>query len=151
MNIKFASKHMNEVMIAMIVVTGFAVVTSSIMMMMSLKKLSVAYGEASAVPVDVPLLSKQLQPYSIDEYKAIKQIVDINDDVKIDVKPDMLIISSSDIKNEPQWRHAVSDAMAVDRNLHSKRVCGSATKACSGGALVAELVGVHQIFFVKNN
>lgn len=144
-----STKYVNEVMIALVVVTVLAVIASATMMVSSTKKLTAAYSEAAAVPVKVPLLSMRSEPYSQESYKVIQQGITFEFPVKVDALPDKLVISSPDIGGESQWRRAVSDALALDRNLHSSRVCGSVANACSGAALVAELVGVRQFILIK--
>lgn len=143
------SKYINEIMIAMILVTGLALIASSTMLVSSVKKLTASYSASAAVPVNVPLVAQRAEPYTQGQYESIRQRIGVETPLKIEALPDKLVISSPDIGGEVQWRRAVSDALALDRNLHSQRVCGSVANACSGAALVAELVGVRQVIFIK--
>lgn len=145
----FSSRYANEIMVALIVVTGMALIASAAMMVSNVKKLTAAYSESASVPVHVPLLSRRAEPYSQDKYKKIQQSLGAEGPIKVEALPDKLVISSPSVGGESQWRRTVSDALALDRNLHSARVCGSVANACSGAALVAELVGVRQIIFIK--
>lgn len=145
----FPSKYINEVLIALIIVSGAAVIISAAMMASGIKELTIAYTTSNAVPTKVPLIVRQDVPYTQDQYKAVQQLVRVEGAVKAEAMPDKLVISSNNVGEEAQWRRVVSDALALDRNLHSARVCGSVANACSGAALVAELVGVRQVFSIK--
>jgi hypothetical protein len=144
-----STKYINEVMIALIVVTGIALISSTILMVSGAKKIVAAYSEFAAVPISVPLLSMQIEHYTAPQYTQIQQLLKLPTTIKVDAAADKLIISSADINSENQWRNAVSEALALDRNLRTKKVCGSVTGACSGAALVAELVGEHKSILIK--
>jgi hypothetical protein len=151
MGMQFSMKYINEIMITLIAVTSIAVLASATMMVSGVKSLAVASGEAASVPVSVPLLSRKMVDYSQDEYKALVKKMDAEPAIKVEALPGKLVISAQNLSNESQWRRAVADALALDKNLHAQKVCGTATNACSGSALMAEVVGVHQVFFINNN
>lgn len=144
------TKYLNELTITLLAVTGLAVIISAGMMVSGIKTLASSYAESATIPVKVPLLVRQTEPYSLTEYQDIQKMLIPELTVKTEVRPDKLIISSSGIDTETQWRRTVSDALALDRNLRAIKVCGSSTNACSGVALVAEIVGQRQKISISN-
>lgn len=141
-------KYINEIMIALIVISGLSVIVSAAMMVSAVKKLASASGE-SAVSVSIPLLSKRSDVYALNDYKSIQKKIDSTASVLVEAKQDQLVISAQNITDEIQWRRAVSDALALDRNLHARKVCGSVANACTGAALMAEIVGQRQVVFIN--
>lgn len=144
------TKYLNEFTITLLAVTGIAVLVTAGMVVSGAKALASSYAESAAIPVKIPLIVRKETPYLSADYQAIQKILMVELPVKTEAMPDKLVISSSSINNEAQWRRAVSDALALDRNLRASRVCGSSTNACSGVALVAEIVGQRQNISISN-
>ena len=146
-------KLINEITIALVFITGAAVIISSILAVSEIKKLSAARSAVQSASISIPLVSRRTDPYSQNEYKNLLQKINADNTVQVTGQSDKLVISTQSIKNESQWRQSVMEALALDKNLHVKHVCGGGNQVsiCSGGALVAEIVGVHQVFFVNNN
>lgn len=140
-------KYINEIMIVLMVVVGVLCVVSAAMMASAVKKMIAANGEA-AVSMSVPLLSQRVEGYTSDEYEAIVKKLGDGTSVKVEARPDVLVVSAVNIADENQWRRTVSDVLALDRNLHARKVCGSVSNACTGAALMAEMVGQRQIVFI---
>lgn len=142
-------KQANEIVIALIAVAGLAVISSSVLLVSSVKSVAAAYSASDAVPVKLPSLAKSVAPYTHEDYKAVQRRLESTEIVKVEATTSRLIVSAANIKDELRWRHVVSDAMALDRNLRTVRVCGNVANACSGAALVAEFVGERQAISIK--
>jgi len=144
------TKYFNEFTLTLIAVTGLAVIVSAGMVVSGVKTLASTYAESAAIPAKVPLLTRQTIPYLPEDYKSIQKTLMTEPTIKTEVMPDKLVISTTSINNETQWRRAVADALVLDRNLRASKVCGSSTNACSGVALVAEIVGQRQKLSISN-
>lgn len=139
----------NEIILTLLIISSVMAILSTWFMAANMKKFITVYRENVEISVAFPFISRQGNAYKQDEYLAIQQSVPVDLFIKVDVAPDKIILSAP-IDHEKEWRRAILEILAFDRNLHAIKVCGSTTNACSGAALVAELAGQHQRFFILN-
>ena len=144
------TKYLNELTIALLIVAALGALISASMLITNAKALARSYAEAEAIPMKLPSLSRQSIPYTQSQYQQVKAVVEVSEHIKLDASSEKLLIHADSIHHEAEWRRAVAAALAFDRNLHARRVCGSVTNTCAGSALVAEIVGQRQQVSVIN-
>jgi hypothetical protein len=147
MNLK---KYGTPVAFGLIGATSLMFIGSAAMMGFGLKQVMTAYSSSAAIPVIVPMIEKKTIPYDQARYKEILSVIAADVSVRAEATNDRLLISTATVADEPSWRRAVADVLSMDRNLKVARVCGSATNACTGNALLAEVVGSKQSYGIKN-
>lgn len=144
-------KYINQINVVLIVVTATCLLVSAGFVLKGVKTLANNTAELGSIKVNVPTLTKQDIPYTEADYMPLKKRLDNEETtVKVQARSDKLVISALSINNELEWKRVVSDALALDQNLRTIEVCGSAANACSSGAaLVAEISGQRQRVFVQ--
>jgi|GEM_PF-5036218 len=149
MNALFSGKNLPEVTIAMLIVAVILMFASIFTAASGVKKAISAYKESASIPVAIPLLAISIQPYTKAEYDIVQAKIKPAGGVKVESSGDKLTITSLDVMNEQQWSNAVTEALSIDKNLHAQRVCGGDNSACSGVALLAEVVGERKLISIK--
>lgn len=145
---RFFSKYVNEVLVGILLVTGLMVISSAVILTTGLNRVVVAYRANEAIPLAVPLISRQSNSYELSKYKELQNTMAADPLIKVLASADKLTISAVGVANEVSWRRAVSEIMALDRNLRVSKVCGSSTNACGGVSLIAEISGARQSFSI---
>lgn len=92
-----ASNYINEIMIAMLLVTGLALIASATMLVSSVKKMTASYSAAEAVPANVPLLAQRTEIYTQGQYEALRNRISADNPIKVEALKDKLIITSPDV------------------------------------------------------
>ena len=90
----------------------------------------------AAVPVTVPVLTQNKQPYSQADYqKALSMVETTFPNISVVISNNQITILSPNIENEVNVRQTMIAILALDRNLYIYSLCGNTANTCSGNAL----------------
>ena len=106
-----------------------------------------AYRARNELTAIVPVMVRQLTPYSRTDYQTMLAPLRPADNIRIENKGTHLVITATSMQDEALWRATVAEVLALDRNLLASRICGG--NACSGQRLLAEVIGRRQHIAVQ--
>lgn len=102
------------------------------------------YRKRGEMSVAFPALAIADHPMGKDDYERLRMMVGTFEAVRIENRGGSLLVTAREIDDEPLWRAAVAELLALDRNLFATRVCGG--DACGTGvAFLAEISGSRRL------
>ncbi|MEX3983827.1 hypothetical protein AB4Y45_33115 [Paraburkholderia sp. EG287A] len=95
-----------------------------------------------------PSLQVVQTPLADTAYRQLAQNTVVREHITVDGLNDHIVVRAVGVSDLQSWKDAVNDLLVVAPELRVTKVCAGSLQ-CDGGALVAELSGVHATVNVK--
>lgn len=100
--------------------------------------------EIAATSVSASILKQNKEAYTKDSYKDVINLFNnnyVSSNVVVEIKNNLISITSTSIENELDVRQAMLSLLALDKNLVVESMCGKIDGTCNGFPLEVILRG----------